>query len=171
MAGTFIIDQELNLWESLSHANYMIFKMKIVRKIILFSIIAGLWSILSDFFGPVKHLIPWYISAIKIVALPIFTCLFVSFFISLFVIIERKRKPSSVKKATYRFTAWGMEKTSVLGVFTRPWNQFLKFRESRHFLILYITENDGHVIQKRMFKNESEFEEFKQLVAANVKEG
>ena len=67
--------------------------------------------------------------------------------------------PNAVKNITYTFTHWGMEKTGAKEC-TRQWSKFLKYHESKNFIFLYIDENNAHVIQKRMFNNSDELENF-----------
>ena len=52
--------------------------------------------------------------------------------------------------------------------YSTPWRSFKKLSETKYFLLLYISENDAHIIQKRMFPTSAELETFKQFADQNI---
>ena len=83
------------------------------------------------------------ISSILMVAF-IFCALF--FILSFLMIIV---KPNLFKNISYTFNNRGIIKKGKNLEFTRPWDKFIKWRETKSFILLYISENDAHIILKR----------------------
>jgi YcxB-like protein len=138
--------------------------MKLVRRLFLFSFIASLVGLVLNLIttsGQVKN---WYYIILEPLTYPLF--LFAFFFVLTIIgaILLMTFRGNHFKDVTYTFTHWGMEKIGKGIEFSRPWSKFLRFKESRHFLFLYISENDAHIIQKRMFKSDDEIESLKQLI-------
>jgi hypothetical protein len=52
-----------------------------------------------------------------------------------------------------------------VGTRTKAKNKILSFHETKHFVLLYVTKNDAHVIQKRMFKSDEDVESFMMFVS------
>jgi hypothetical protein len=52
--------------------------------------------------------------------------------------------------------------------YSRSWRGFVRLRETRLFLLLYINESDAHIIQKRMFGDKCELETFKKFAEQNI---
>ena len=77
-------------------------------------------------------------------------------------------RQNHLKNVTYKFTHWGMEKTGNGIEFTRPWRGFQKYIETKSFFLLYIADADAHFIQKRMFKNSEEIDEFRNFLDENI---
>lgn len=77
-------------------------------------------------------------------------------------------RPNHFKNVTYHFNHWGMVKTGNGINIDRPWKGFCKFQESKNYFFLYITQNDAHVIQKKMLKSKEEIEDFRQLIFEHI---
>ena len=168
MSQTFKVQQNITYSELLSASYYQISRMKIIRRFVLFptlfnSIILVILTILSFSNG-----INWYQLIFQLISIPFFFIAFVFGLTTLGMTILKLTQPFRYQDNTYSFTHWGMEKTGNGVEFTRPWRNFLKFRESNNFIYLYISENDAHIIQKRMFNDKYEEECFKQFVTENI---
>src|SRR5205085_2741647 len=100
--------------------------------------------------------------------LPVFILLFFFVFVSIGAAILMLMKPDNFKNISYRFTHWGMEKTTTDMNFSRQWSKFLKYKETKHFILLYVSENDAHIIQKRKFQTKEEVNDFLALVSKKI---
>jgi YcxB-like protein len=169
MKETFIINQELKLKEVLSAFYYLIPRMRLIKKIFLFSFIAGMMTSIVEFSSHTKNSTIWYIFIFRLLFLPSFLALFFFVFIFLAAVLMMKLKPDHFRNVTYRFTHWGMEKTGKGINLTKPWSEFIKFRETKNFILLYITNDDAHIIQKKMLNSNEELESFKQFISQHIK--
>lgn len=79
-----------------------------------------------------------------------------------------KFKPKLFSGIRLTFTHWGMEKTGEVINYSAPWSKFSKYEETSKFLLLYISDKEYHVIQKRMFENETELLLFKQFIDEKI---
>ena len=61
---------------------------------------------------------------------------------------------------TYTFNHWGMEKKGNEFEFTRSWNWLLKYKVTKKFILIYTSQFNAEIIQKRMFNNNAELEDF-----------
>jgi hypothetical protein len=171
MQETFTINQELKLSESLNVSYYIATRMRLMKRIFLFVLFIGAVNTFLDFILPVGHNLKWYGLIFDFAFLPFFILLFFSVFILLSTILIRIIKPNYFKNVTYRFTHWAIEKIGKNIEFTRPWNKVLKNQETKYFIFLYITENDAHIIQKRMFRDNEEIQNFKQFISQQIGKG
>ena len=46
----------------------------------------------------------------------------------------------------------------------KPWREFIKYRETGSFFLLYLSNYSAHVISKRAFENETEIGSFRDLL-------
>ena len=76
--------------------------------------------------------------------------------------------PVRFKNVTYTFTHWGMTKTGSGYEYTRPWRGFLKYKETSTFILLFISDNDAHFLQKKMFANKDELNNFRKMLQEHV---
>jgi YcxB-like protein len=74
----------------------------------------------------------------------------VGFFIILLLI--RVLKPGHFKNTIYTFNHWGMHKKAGASEYTMPWKGFIKWNETKSFFFLYVTDNDAHIISKKVIK-------------------
>jgi hypothetical protein len=146
MKETFVVNQNLKLKEFLSAVYYISLKSKLIRRIILLAIIFSCAGILIDIIAEKDFTLNTIFSNLF---LPFFLIIFFSIVIAIGAILLMILKPGNFKNITYTFTHWGMEKIGRGIDFTRSWNKFLKYKETKHFIFLFITENDAHIIQKR----------------------
>ncbi len=91
-------------------------------------------------------------------------------FVGIFILclIVQLIKPNYFKNINYEFTHWGMFKKGIGFEYSSPWSKILKMKETKSFFLLYVSENDAHIVQKRMFKNEEEINNFKSLVIEKI---
>lgn len=164
MTETFTVKQEIKFSEFLNVIFFQASKMKLIRRLFLISFVVSFASVVLDLVTTSEQTRNWYQLIFSFLVYPVFLFLFLSVAMILAAILLIILRPNHFKNVTYLFTHWGMEKTGKGIEFSRPWRKFLKVRESRHFIFLYISENDAHVIQKRMFSSKEEIEEFKQLI-------
>jgi hypothetical protein len=168
MPETFTIKQEMKFIEFLKAVYFQASKIKIVKRLFLFSVILGTVNSLLNLASPLKHEIVWYQLILQALVLPLFFVAFFFVFITLGVFLLIKFRANHFKNITYYFSHWGMEKTGNGMKFTTPWSKFIKFQESSNFIFLYITKNDAHIIQKRMFENNEEIQSFKQFISKHI---
>jgi hypothetical protein len=88
-----------------------------------------------------------------------------AFIICLLLLIS---KPNNFKNIVFEFNHWGMTKRGTNTEFTRPWRGFEKLKETKSFIFLYISENDAHTIQKRMFSSTDEMNAFLKFADQNI---
>ena len=169
MPETLTVKQEMKPFEFLSAVYFQTSRMKLIKRLFFLSIILGLLNTLLDIISPVSHDLIWYQIIIDFLIAPVFIALFFFVFITLGAILLMLLRRNHFTNVTYHFTHWGMEKVGKGIEFTRPWNKFLKFRETTHFIFLYITANDAHIIQKRMFTNEEEIDSFRELISERIR--
>lgn len=168
MDKIFEVKQEMKLVEFLNAAYFQTSRMKLMRRLFLFSIIVSIFSALLDFSSTLRSVITWYRFIFNFLFYPLFLLAFFFVLITIGAVLLMTLRPDHFKDVTYYFTHWGMEKIGKGIEFTRPWSKFLRFRESSHFIFLYITENDAHIIQKRMFKSNQDLQNFKQFIAHQI---
>jgi len=44
----------------------------------------------------------------------------------------------------------------------------LKWKELKQFVFLYLTDNDGHAIQKKSFENDEQLAMFRQFISEHI---
>ena len=156
----------MTLRELVQASLYIGLKSKIIKRFFLFFIpLAALCIVLG--FVTTKDLFYW--QAALQVLIP-FVVMAAIFFIFILVVnaLVLLIKPDNFRNVVYQFTHWGMTRSAKGFDFSRPWRDFTKFKETPSFFFLYISANDAHIIQKRMFGNEIELEEFRDLIKDKV---
>lgn len=165
MEDTFFIRQNLSLIEYYRAAMYLGIRNKRLRK--FYYLILGmplLLSLLDVFFihQNWRHTVFDFLLGITF---PILFFYVGTFILSCLIMLI---KPSLVRNITYEFNHWGMVKKGGGIEYSRPWRSFEKLRETKYILLLYISENDAHIIQKRMFPTHAELETFKEFADQNI---
>ena len=160
MRDTFIIQQDLSFKELCSSSFIVLAGGRLIKRyfvflssIIVVSFLLGALTSSDSSLGLERLLI--------IILAPVFLMTVFAIGLLLSCLFFYRNKPVLFRNVTYRFTHWGMEKTGKGILLTRPWSGFTKFRETPSFLLLYVSENDAHVIQKTMFSDKAELEAFK----------
>lgn len=169
LSDTFTVKLEMNIFEFCSAMYFQMSKMKMIKRLFLLSLIIGILNGLLDAAGPGTHVLLWYQILLKVLFPPVFILLFFVVFGTLGAILLLLLKSNLFNNVTYYFTHWGMEKDGKGFSITMQWSKFLKFTESTHFIFLYISENDAHIVQKRMFNNKAELERFRQFILEQIK--
>lgn len=168
MSQTYIINQKFTFLEFLSITYFQVSRMKLIKRLFLFSAIAGLANALLNAFGvPHKNLI-WYVFIVQFLSLPVFLILFLVVAGTLITILLMLLKPRLFTKTTLTFTHWGMEKKGEIINYSAPWSKFMKFTETKKNLFLYISDNEAHVVQKRMFEDNTQLENFKAFLSERI---
>ena len=153
MNDTFTIEQEFGTIEFINLICYQTLRTKILRRIMLFVTAVDLMLLVSIYISAGKNKINWYEEILGSLWPLIFILCFFIVSSSLIALLMMKIKPNNYKGITYTFTHWGMDKRGKEIEHSRQWSNFLSYHETKHFILLYITRNDAHVIQKRMFKD------------------
>ena len=79
-----------------------------------------------------------------------------------------KSKPYLFENISYEFTHWGVVRHGEKTEFSKPWRDITKIKETKAFFLLYVGNADFHIIQKRMFENDSSITEFRNLLKEHV---
>jgi len=165
MQDTFIVNQNLNLIEYYRAAMYLGIRNKRLRKIYYFilgmPLLLGLFSVFFTHENWRHTVFDFFL----LIMLPILFFYVGTFILSCLIMLI---KPSLVRNITYEFNHWGMVKKGIGIDYSNPWRSFTKLRETKYFLLLYISENDAHIIQKRMFPTNAELETFKEFADQNI---
>ncbi|MEI6946712.1 YcxB family protein [Paraflavisolibacter sp. H34] len=168
MRNSFIIRQDLTFREFASSTLYYYFSGRLLKRFFLF--LTGL-ALLSVFLGfasasngidlvtIISSFAPIIILLIAVTAFAFFICLYIY-----------KSKPYLFEGVSYDFTHWGVERLGERTEFSKPWRDITEFKETKAFFLLYVGNNDFHIIQKRMFANPEELNDFRKLLKANIKD-
>lgn len=109
----------------------------------------------------------WWLGVLNMLAGLAFLVVFfygVTFILSFLMI---NVKSNLFKNVTYTFNNWGMIKSGKNVEFKRPWDKFIKWRETRSFFLLYTSESDAHVILKGPL-HQNELEEVRQIIEKHL---
>lgn len=126
------------------------------------------WGILVRFFGPTSGDGP---NGLKWFALALLCYLLVASFV---VIPRRCRRTFSQRKDLHRPCAFSVSQAGLVFenehvVGTYPWSDFVKWKEGKSVILLYMSDNMCHVLPKRFFSSEQELQEFRAFVSGHVK--
>jgi len=168
MTEIFTLKQELTWREFISAIFNILFNLKATKQILLVLLGFCLVNSTLNLTAPGKET-RWYFIILASCALPLFFFTFFTVAITLVASLFMIARPQLYKNNTLRFTHWGMEKTGKGFEVTLPWSKFIKFRETNNFILLYTTEKDAEVIQKRMFRDASQLDEFKNFISEYLK--
>ena len=69
---------------------------------------------------------------------------------------------------SYQFNHWGVIRHGDLTEFSKPWREVSKFKESKAFFLLYISNTDFHIIQKKMINGSDEINKFRDILIAKI---
>jgi len=165
MQENFRIAQNLNLIEYYTAAIYLGLRNKRLRRTFIIVFTLPFLTILFDIFFARSRWSETLSTFGLLLLVPLAFFYIGLFLLSCLVMLIR---PSLVKNAAYEFNHWGMIKKTRDNEYSTPWRDFLKLRETNRFFLLYITENDAHIIQKRMFSDSSEQENFRRFADQNI---
>ena len=162
---TFKIQQRLSFIELYKAVLYISLRNKKFKK--FYYLIPGLIlfaSGVSFILTPKKDHSHW-ISLLPSILLPaLFPIVFFFAVLFLISILSILIKPYYFKDVTYEFTYWGVIKKGKRFEQSFQWKDFLSLRETKSFILLYLTQNDALIIQKKMFANTGELENFKNFL-------
>ncbi|HTQ66474.1 MAG TPA: YcxB family protein [Puia sp.] len=166
MADSFTISQYMTLRELVQASLYIGLRSKIIKRYFLFFSVLALACVVFGFITAGRY---FYWQSILQILIP-FVVMAALFFIFIVVVnaLILLIKPDNFRNVVYQFTQWGMTRSAKGFDSSRPWGDFIKFRETASFFFLYISANDAHIIQKRMIGDEEEIEEFRNLIKDKV---
>ena len=170
MQDTFTVAQDFSFAEYLRFSYYQLPRMKMVRRLFIFSTVIGLLSGLFALLAPGEHETTGVVTLLQSFLPPVFLFLFLVVFMFLGALFVVRFKPHIIRGITYRFTHWGMERIGTRTEATIPWRDFRSLKETTSFYLLHVRENNTdnvHVIQKSKFANSEEAERFKTFVTGN----
>jgi YcxB-like protein len=165
MQENFRIKQNLSLVEYYIAALYLGVRNRRLRKVYYMVFAIPLLMLVFEIFLP-HHNWNEVISTFALLLLVPVAFFYASLFLMSCLLILTK--PSLVKNITFEFNHWGMIKNTRDNEYSTPWRGFIKFRETKRFFLLYVTENDAHIIQKRMFSDPGERENFRKFADQNI---
>jgi hypothetical protein len=167
MPDSFSIKQQLTLKQFTAATLLYYFKSKKVRLFFLFITALTLGSFLLGFATTSKQvmvasvlasLAPIFLLMLVLVAFVFFTCIYIY-----------KNKPYLFNNVTYEITHWGVIRHGERTEFSKPWRDISAYRESRNFFLLYVANTDFHIIQKSMFKDDSELNSFRAMLEEKIR--
>lgn len=166
MQDTFVKNQNLTPGEFFSVFIYSMVRMKIVKRLVLFLFVVAALSACLEFLSALGNV------KIYSILLPFLYMTFPVAFIAtaglLISVLFFLLKPNHFKDITYTFTHWGMEKKGRDFELTKPWSKFLKFKETKKFVLLYMTKNDPEIIKKKIFENHRELADFMLFIKSKL---
>jgi len=171
MQDTFTVAQDFSFAEYLRFSYYQLPRMKMVRRLFIFSTAIGLLSGLLGLFALGENEKLGVMLLVQSLMPPVFLFLFFFVFMFLGALFVVRFKPHIIRGITYRFTHWGMERIGTRTEATIPWRDFRSLKETASFYLLHVRENNTdnvHVIQKSKFANSEEAEQFKAFVTGNL---
>lgn len=171
MNENFIIKHDFTFTEYLGVTFYLMFRMKVIKRLLIFLIIIGILSgLLTITMARQTTGILLPVLA-RMLLLPLSLVLFLCLFTTLVTLVLYIFKPGIFKGGQYIFNHWGMQRTGGGIDISFPWSKFLKYHESSRFIFLYLNEKVTYVVQKRRFKSPGELEAFKGFIADRMAKG
>lgn len=167
MTETFTFKETKTFKEYSSITIYQTFRKKIVKRILIFLIIVSILRVILEF--ALGNNLKWYMVIFNLLLAPVFLVAFIYVVGFLVTILFMKIKPAAFRNITTQFTHWGMERTGEEFQISVPWSKFLKYRESKKFILLYITDDDSFIIQKKAFDSNEQLEDFRHLISEKIK--
>lgn len=162
MHNTFTIKQELTLTEFISATLFYYLTGKWLKRFFVFLFILSLIGVLLGFITS-----PIHINSITI--LRIFAPVGILFLLVLLFLIFSSytiftKNAYLFKHVTYLFSDWGMVRHGEQSDFSEPWGESVMYKESKSFFLIYISNTDFHILQKRMFHDVSEINHFRNFI-------
>ncbi|PWU04292.1 MAG: hypothetical protein C5B52_01660 [Bacteroidetes bacterium] len=168
MDSTFTIKQNWKLREFINATIYLLPGMKMIRFIFVVTFIASAASSLLGIPSPDNIKTNWPLVILKCFSGPFFLSIGFLILLVLISILLKLFKPNHFRNVVYTFNPWGMKKSGKGFQYDTPWSKFIRSRESTHFIFLFISQNDAHVIQKKAFKDKSELNDFLAMVSEHL---
>jgi YcxB-like protein len=159
---SFRIQQQLSLKATVILSLSTFLRSTKFRKYALyfFTIIAST-ILLGGLAGP-KAFIFESIMGTLIPAVSFVVLMFIIFvFISIFAYYMEKKKS---KEVFYRFNHWGIHKEIGGEELSNPWRDAKEFKETQSYFFIYMKPSGVVPVQKNMFSNEAEVNEFSEFI-------
>ena len=167
MHDFFKIRQDLTFGEFLSSTLYYCFSGRLLKRVLLFLIGLTLISMFLGFATTSKSIdLATVLGSFVPIAILLLIVVIFAFLICLYIY---KSKPYLFDNVSYNFTHWGVVRHGERTEFSKPWREISKIKETKAFFLLYVGNTDFHIIQKRMFTNLDELNDFRLLLQENVK--
>lgn len=166
MQNTFTIQQNVSFAELFRAALYILLTSPFFKRLVLTIVVLMLFSIITGVLTTNNNFT--WLTLLQHLAPVIILILFFCVFMFLGCLVLYKIKPQNFKGIVYEFNHWGMTKMVNGKEYTRPWRSFSHMRETKNFFLLYISKMDAHFIQKRLFENDEEIENFRVLLKENI---
>ena len=167
MQDTYIISQEFTFLEYLGILYDQLLRMKIVKRLFIFAIIVGLLNAILNTL-PIAGKIIWYVAIGQFLLLPFFLIMFFIIVGALITFLLMILKPKLFTKIKITFTHWGMEKKGDTINYSSPWSKFIKYKETKKYFFLYISDKEPHLVQKRMFESKTQLENFRIFISDRI---
>ena len=166
MLNSLRVNQDLTFQEFFNGTLYVCFSLKPLKRFFLFLLALSIISLLLGFVTTSNRLT---IASLITEVMPILSLLvLVILLVFLFSFFTYRNKPGIFRNVTYDFTNWGVIRNAHQSQFSKPWRDMFKMKESNRFFILYFSNTDYHLIQKKMFKDKSEVDRFRTLLKENT---
>jgi hypothetical protein len=166
MNDNFIIEQNFTFSEYLRITLYTTFRYPAIRKMIMFAVVVGLIEGILNVVSNPKR------SVIELVGLSVGPVIFILLFIvtigALISFIIFKKKADLINGLQFRYNHYGAEKIRKGMSFSEPWRNFLKMTETKNFFFLFLDKNRVQALQKRMFRDEDQLNDFRSFVKEKI---
>lgn len=161
MDETYVINQDLTFNEFFSSSLLIISKSKAIKKLFIVSLLPFCIDLLISLLMFLSSGFKFEYSFIFLLAFPLLLGCFIILFL-LFKSIFHLRNNQDV---IYTFNHWGIEKKGDKFKILIPWRQVQKYYETNSFFLFFSNE-DIPIIQKKMFKDSNELNNFKNFINA-----
>lgn len=166
MQSSLRINQDLTFQEFFSGTLYFCFSSKLVKRAAILILAGNVLSIFVELAANPNSLSSdsLFTQVIPIIAMLLLLVLLVF----VFSIFTYTNKSDIFKNVTYDFTHWGIIRNAVQSQFSKPWRDLTEVKESKEFFILYFSNTDYHLIQKRMIGDKKEVGRLRTLLIENT---
>jgi len=79
-----------------------------------------------------------------------------------------KQQKAMQRELTYRFDESGVFASNENGQSTTPWEDYLKWKQNDHMILLYLSDCLYHMIPKTLFHQSDDFDKLLELVKSKV---
>jgi hypothetical protein len=142
MKDTYSFEQTFTGLQYVRLGLYTLSVNKYIRRLFIFIAIISISGAVLSFYahGENEVVTTWSLISYAI-GPPLSILLFFSVLVALVCLFMVKFKPDSINGVRYTFTHWGMERVARNGEITVPWRDFIRLKETKGFLFIYI-KND-----------------------------
>lgn len=169
MKDDFRIEEHYTYIELIRVVFFQLFRAKIIRVIIGIVLIAGVLGTLTALLSPTSFKQNILSVTIQFLLPVLFLFAFFTFFIFVGTALMMIIAPALFKPVVVQFNYWGMIRRGKV-IYELPWNKIRGYKETKRFIFLFNAENPNliHTVQKRMFADEYEAQQFVAFVSRRV---